>query len=347
MAKSRKPVYLHVGFNKAATTMLQEQVFSRHPQFAYLGRPYSGHGLLTSDGANGDVIVEELIRAIRMKDSLSYDAQWARQQIDRVLHALRDSDKSIVLSDGGLTNARFNDRRMMAERLRNLFGACHIVATIRSQLTCIPSLYFFLVRQDMVEDEGFDKWLDRQIKARPGQDDEWTVRQFKYAQIFELYREIFPEAEITFIPYELLVTDKAAFASALARSFGVDVQVTMDTVATSQARNVVGSAEAAHAIRNYEKVASLYSKVRKAWLPRFKLSESMPAVWRAKEALRNSLIQRVEKRHRGAFSLSDSARATLVDYFSDSNARLCRLMDCDLSQLGYPVSTQKDWVAGI
>jgi len=337
-AQTSKPIYLHIGFNKAATTMLQEQVFSRHPQFAYLGRPYRGRGLLASDGANADVLVDETIRAIRMKDNLGYDAQRARQQMDRVLNGMLAGDKPIVLSDGGLTNARFTDRRIMAERLRDLFGECHIVATIRNQLTCIPSLYFYLLRRNMVEDEGFDKWLDRQINMRPDRDDEWTVRQFKYAQIFELYREIFPQAQITFVPYELLVKDKAAFASNLAKGFGVDAQITLDTLISSQARNVVGSAEAAYTIRGYEGAAAVYSKLRKRWLPSFKLSTSMPAVWRAKEALRDSLIRRVETRYRGTFRLSDAARARLVDYFAESNAKLCRLMDYDLSQLGYPVS---------
>lgn len=335
-------IYLHIGFNKAATTTLQEQVFLRHPQLSYLGRPYAGLGLTGANGADGDKIIKETIRAIRMKDTLSYDATQTQKDIACILDGLEKNGKRIVLSDEGLTNARYNDRRIIAQRLCDLFGSCQIIATIRNQLTCIPSLYFFLVRKNLTEDVGFENWLDEQVSQQAATDDAWTIRQFKYAEIFQLYREIFPEAEITFIPYEMLVEDKFAFASAIARCLGVDTQITLDTLLTSQPRNVVGSSEAAHTIRSVENLTELYLKLNKKWFPRFSLKKSMPAIWRAKEGLRNNLVRRVERRYRGRFALSERAESFLVDYFAADNARLCQLINCDLSKFGYPVLRRED-----
>lgn len=331
-------VYLHIGFNKAASTTLQEQIFARHPQIAYLGRPYKG--LEGNDGIDRTVL-EKAVRAIRMQDSLSYDRKRIQQDVSGVLERLKESGKPILLSDEGLTNARWNDRQLIARRLHDLFGSCHILATIRNQLTCIPSLYFFLVTKNVIKNIGFDEWLEKQVSKQVGTDDAWTIRQFKYAEMFRLYKDTFPDSTISFVPYELLVEDKVSFASTIARWLGVDEQVTIDTLLTAKSQNVVGSVQAMHAIRGYDRLAKTYAKLNKAWLPAFSLKKSMPALWRVKEALRDKSLQGVGARYRGTFSLTDQSKKFLTDYYSADNADLCRSIGCDLSSYGYPVSAEQ------
>ena len=335
--KPNPPIYLHIGFNKTATTTLQEHVFARHPAIAYLGRPYkmpefAGAGGIAKKG------LERAVRAIRMQDTLSYNLHSAHEEISLILDGAKGSGKPIVLSDEGFTSPQWNDRQLIARRLRDAFGPCHILATVRNQLTCIPSLYFSLAAKGVIKNIGFDRWLEKQVARQAGADDAWTIRQFKYAEVFELYRNVFPDATICFIPYELLVEDKASFASAIAQWLGVDEQVTIDTLLAAKAKNVIGSVQAMHVIHGYERLAKIYSRLNKKWIPAFGLKKDLPAVWRVKEALRHGILRSTAARYRGKFVLSEQSKEFITRYYSADNADLCHLVGQDLSKYGYPVS---------
>ena len=66
--------FIHIGPSKTGTTTLQREIFAKHSQIAYLGKPFHLPGS-SPDDKKGDSsrLNEELVYELRSKDSLEYD----------------------------------------------------------------------------------------------------------------------------------------------------------------------------------------------------------------------------------------------------------------------------------
>jgi hypothetical protein len=329
LTTTQRPIYVHIGFRKTATTTLQQELFSRHPLIRYLGRPYEQE-LVTKDGKNLDQLLRKTMSALHSHVG-TFDVDMAKRCIGDVRAAIANDRRPWVLSDECLSMGSRSDRSSVAEGLRNLFGNCHIFATIRSQFSSVPSWYFWQVRKGRT-DLDFEPWLEAQVKDRT-----WKVEQYRYGAAFDLYRRLFPDARIAFVPYELLSEDKRAFALELANWLGIDPSVTVDVLSAAKPLNAVGSLEKARAMRTYDRIGSAYAKLHKRWFPGFALSRSLPAIWEAKETARHRIFRSLGGRYAGAFILTKPAWTMLMEYYAKDNARLCGLAGCDLSKFAYPL----------
>ena len=68
-----KNICLHIGIPKAASTTLQHEVFSRHSQLNYLGKPFFKDNQNHSDSLNIDRLSRDISASIRGDSSLEYD----------------------------------------------------------------------------------------------------------------------------------------------------------------------------------------------------------------------------------------------------------------------------------
>ena len=73
-------VYIHVGYPKNASTMLQMDIFPNIPGIIYFGRRYD---LATAFSSKE---LESAIHSISYEDSISYDADNVRARITRALN---------------------------------------------------------------------------------------------------------------------------------------------------------------------------------------------------------------------------------------------------------------------
>jgi len=108
-----KEVFIHIGHSKTGTTTLQDHLFSKHDQIAYLGRPYKNN------------LFEKEVRRLVLQDSTQYNYKGLKCIIDTYRNGTKD--KSIVISEETFSTVRCTDRGLMANRIKSIFYPCKII----------------------------------------------------------------------------------------------------------------------------------------------------------------------------------------------------------------------------
>lgn len=199
---TERPVTLHIGLMKTATTMLQSTVFPHTPGLTYRGKP-----------------LPALARPIRAITTLD-DEDWTRV-LPEVEEAFRRDlgrpGPGVLISEeefsiGGEFDSRA-DRVAIAGRLHHLFPQASVILVVRNQLTALASLYAYVVG-GMPEPPSFRDWLDHHGRATvPGR----GLDLFDYAALIRLYTERFGSDRVHVLLYEDLVRDRAAFLRQICR----------------------------------------------------------------------------------------------------------------------------------
>ena len=182
-------VYIHIGYPKAGSTTLQQNLFANHSEILNLGLyPTSnvGNTSHTYSKYNNieqnipyltDAKIQKLYLELIQPDGVVYDEfkakkLWADIKSD---YPVSTSDISVILSHEGITSSRFANPELMekARRIKYVFGEVKILIVIRAQQQMLKSLY-----RDHPFDPrtleyhqrhvGFSEWLDIDIKRKHG-----------------------------------------------------------------------------------------------------------------------------------------------------------------------------------
>ena len=207
-----KPITIHVGLPKTATTSLQEKVFAAHPGVAYLGPK--------ADYPEFDKVMATLSFA----ESLNYDAARSARIVKDLLSSFTYEEKPLVASYEVLT-AQGRDRRLKAERLKALFPNARIVITVRRPEDMLVSMYFQWLKGfggKRLEAPSLEAWLDQDWR------DAWrgNFLRLQYEKVLELYRSLFGRENVLLLFFEDLVDDRAKFARQLSEFIGTDSEAT-------------------------------------------------------------------------------------------------------------------------
>jgi hypothetical protein len=300
-------VVLHVGFAKTATTMLQEQLFSRHPRIHNIGKPYD------------ELAPSELIGAIRhvaSADTIAYDpAGPAVGTILAAIEAGRREHRTVVLSDESLCHPRRNDPGLVARRLFEICPDAHILFTIREQRDLLVSHYLHDVRQAAADgySHGFASWLYRE---------RWLFAWADYHRTISFYVAVFGREKVSVLPFEVLATDPGAFAEGLADVLAVPREGVHDLLAAApRVKRRLSRAQLGLQRFNALLVpGAARIALRPAYLPLFRLLARDPAG--AKVRIPPRLVRKLQ--------------ASL----SEGNRRLEAEFDLPLARLGYMTSAQ-------
>jgi hypothetical protein len=209
---------LHVGFQKTATTTLQDCVFSRHSGIVNLGKP----------DFNGDTTWSRALGHLISAKGPRFKREWCHGIIHRVVEEVGRSGKVGVVSHEGLTNIYQNPPELIAERLRDAFGEVRVLLTVREQLAFIQSFYLHYVSYGLFRGtaQPFGRWLDtdESLDARS------AIRHADFSRTVERYRALFGEDRVHVLPFELFLRDRAAFAARLADAMEIGRQEMSDLV---------------------------------------------------------------------------------------------------------------------
>lgn len=226
-ADNRKCV-IHIGLPRTGTKLLQWHLFSRHSQVAYLGM-YIGRiarGYRRFDLCR-DATVQAVMQEIAFGDVSRPDLVGCRRLANELLPPAFGQGRVPVWSWESLATDAWSMRRARAEHLREVFGDCRIVATIRHPLDLLHSAYFQILRRENV---ARPHKLQRILRARCYPIEEWLERQFdgevmqhlEYARTIRLYADLFGRQSIKVLMFEDLKAAPAAFVEALCRFMGID-----------------------------------------------------------------------------------------------------------------------------
>lgn len=313
-------VYIHIGYPKNASTMLQTDIFPNLPGVVYCGRRYG------TERAFATVALDEAIRSISFEDSLRYDTDKVREQVAGALSEMVPDDGRVLISWEAFTH-NVADRGVIAARLKDLFPGAKILFVIRNQLDSIESMYHFLVAQGGGNiNPAYGRPSVRSLKAWLSDQEDFAYKSYletlKYDEMYALYARLFSAENVKVLLFEDMKQAPQDFLDEL----GEFLSVGHIPVNLMQQRNARSSAAMGQAFkfRNW-----LRSNGMSFAVPRF---ISIPA----KKIL--SLMD-------GRFMLDrlvNDEREILAARYKQGNAELQDRIQKDLGKCGYPVQGKFD-----
>ncbi len=213
-------IYIHVGYPKNASTMLQTDIFPNIPGMVYCGRRYDSATAFTNKE------LESAIHSISFEDSIRYDAGKVKTQIMGAFNELLpDPDGKVIISwEAFMHNVA--DRGLIATRLKDLFPAAKILFVIRNQLDSIESMYHFLVAQGGGNiNPAYGRPSVRSLKAWLSDQEDFVYRSYletlKYNEMYSIYANLFTPESVKIMLFEDLKDSPQLFLDELGAFFGV------------------------------------------------------------------------------------------------------------------------------
>jgi hypothetical protein len=198
---------------KTGTTSLQQNVFARHSEIAYIGLP--------CDNAE----LEWAIRSISRDDSTTYNPD----RVEGVFHnwlANVPEDKVVVYSDESLALYESTDKGIIAHRLYDIFPSARIMFTLRRQDDLLRSYYLQRLNRYLKGNHyiSFDLWFSLKQK----QSHNSIFSDIDFFPTLSFYSNVFGEDSVDVFLYEDLQRNRDEFCDSMARFIGVDASEFQD-----------------------------------------------------------------------------------------------------------------------
>jgi hypothetical protein len=311
----RMQVYIHVGYPKNASTMLQTDIFPNLPGVVYCGRRYGTEHAFATAG------LDEAIRSISFEDSLRYDAGKVRVQVAEALAERVPADGKLLLSwEAFMHNVA--DRGLIAARLKELFPGAKILFVIRNQLDSIESMYHFLVEQGGGNiNPAYGRPSVRSLKAWLSDQEDFVYKSYletlKYDEMYTLYARLFSAERVKVLLFEDLKKAPQDFLDEIGEFLSVG-HIPGDLIQKRNARSSAGMGQA-FKFRN--------------WLRSNGVNPALPRL--VSVPLKKALSRMGQQSSQD--SLSAGERESLAARYRDGNARLQTWTEKDLGACGYCV----------
>lgn len=214
MENGSKHLVLHVGLPKALSSFLQTVLFPHLPDTYYEGQVRSPNNVLTQ-------IIQGIIS---YEDPLTWDGGAARERVSRALDAIPEDN--VLISEEALFGCYFNnyrDKRVILELLKESFPSAKLLVVIRRQDKLVESLYKHMLK--VGHSVAFDQYINLcndhlgDYRYREGLNID--VKQLDFDAYVSYAEELFGEAGVTVLPFELFLRDREAFLAELFRRTGL------------------------------------------------------------------------------------------------------------------------------
>lgn len=328
---------VHIGVEKSGTTTLQRSLFPAHPQISFVGKPFADGPWPDNPESNrAATLFAKVILNVWTQDSLTYDAKEMRTHATEALKAcdLRPEMLSVIAEEA-LSTARAVDRTLIADRLGALLGDAKILITVRNQPDALMSLYAHLARKGTLTD-SFDTWVAKRIRSAASGDfvSSAEIQTYRYDTLIELYVDRFGRENVGVFLFEDLRDAPDQFARDVAAFLGIDATQAVTALGTEWHNK--RKSDLYYSVRGAE---NRYARIRERFFPGFSLSRHAPAVWRLKEKLRTSAMNRASGKQRSQKPPAPETMELIEDFFRDDNQRLEKMLGRTLPVKGYGKST--------
>jgi hypothetical protein len=224
------------------------------------------------------------------------------------------------------------DRRLLAQRIRDVFPQARILLTIREQKAIIMSNYMQYLK--------FGGWHSPELFVRPPSDMRQpvlTLQFWDYAKLIRLYHSVFGRHNVLVLPQEILRRSPTEFVKRIAAFAGLKAR---DSIEFAQ---VEANPRRPHVPYYYlRKFSSLYRKSSgNAFFPSLIGPTAGKLIDKGLKTLFSALTPyRLEKRLEK--SLFKRIELMVGDYYAPSNRVASELIGIDLAELGYPCSNSAE-----
>ena len=321
----RPPLIIHVGLRKAASTTLQKG-FAKLPGLNHFG--------MWIDEATRfpDPRIPELIQRIILSDGVNYDRAAARDLAEEAILSKLSPIRINTLSDeklGGFWRG-YADRRLIAERLKDLFGNIRIIVMVREQIDHFLANYIAL--------GGEYKLAPDRLRVRLPVTDhlEYMMRypdyeqlgHLKVGQLTAMYADIVGRDNVCVLLFEEMRDDLQTFAKRLGGFLGVDTDAVL---ACMRGRHE-------NPRRKTERMLA-YRSLRAHVLPGVSLAGFLP------ERVQTRFQRALAGGGKSNLKLPAEWIERLRAYYAEDNARLAGGFGLDLARWGYALPSPPQTLA--
>lgn len=200
---------IHIGLAKAASTTLQDGLFARQGRYAYLGKV---HNKYVAAG------VRHLVERICYQDSLDYDREGMRSLVGALRRDMGVGERPLLVSDEQFSVDGKADRRLMAERLGDLFAPAKVLLVLRAQEALCQSWYLHFLRSSGRRPISFADWMDQTYGESL-----FSVQRvgLDYDKLVSTFEEVFGAGNVVMLPFELLRSGSPLVSERLASLLSV------------------------------------------------------------------------------------------------------------------------------
>ena len=301
-------VFLHIGYPKTATTTLQKHVFSTSNDLLFLGKPFEKQ-------------VESWIYDMCYNTSLDY----SHDDFQGWIQDVRDkSSAPIFLSHEGFLMPSAQDLKIICERIRTVFGSCHIVLTLRNQWDLVSSFYY---SAGLNGAHLFGSGVATNYSSYPLSVNEWVEANFvnksaplkfhhksffaylNYYKVIHYLRSLFGEGNVSILFFENFKQNESLFIRQFEDMLGCEFSIK--------------SLDGKHENKTFYQGMNW-----KAWVDR---------IYHKLSGDHYLFKQKLGADEMFKLNLKQEFRVELEAYFSQSNSLLQRELGVDLKGMRYPL----------
>ncbi len=236
-------LFIHVGYPKAASTTLQVNLFSKHPEIDYLGKHYASsckNGTWAKDNiwttVENKILLKTETQKIHWKNikeiySNSKDLPLIRagsEAMEGEARSIHDLHRAIVLSNEGFLNGAWQPVEEVPQRLKKYFPNASILIVIRNQFDLLESLYFQLNKQSYLDSVrrklSFRNWMELELKHI----DKSFIRTLRYKEFIDKYLNSFGSENVHIFLMEELQNNLPSFCQKISNVLDVDEEKTIE-----------------------------------------------------------------------------------------------------------------------
>lgn len=311
----KNKIYVHIGYPKAASTTLQNNLFYRHPNINYLSNNLrEGQTKFRSDPQTWEFYLN-----ITSKNELEYSICDNLTLYHQAIQPYIKSNLVNVFSEENLIDPRYGDNWLRAYRLKQVFPTAKIIVILRNQIEIIRStyeMYPFIVLGPGSEGEflPFNEWLEINLTYF----NQSLLSGLKFYENLSIYRKIFGEKNVGIFLFEELVQELEEFANKISNFLEVDRTKTHELLKLPP--------------RNYAKTHQAYNLKVKLLPKEIKLSKVLPKSihqYIAKFATQLIPYRKIE--------MSQFYKKKLWNIYAISNKKLMNEFGIQLKDYDYPL----------
>jgi hypothetical protein len=301
-------IYIHVGYPKAASTSLQENLFPCHPEIQDL----SIRKIQTNQNFNDELFnLKWFYKLLTYINEIEYYYYNNHSQLKQIKHLFK-KDKVLISNENFLIQDI--DNAIIAERLSDLFPKAKIIFIIRNQFDIILSLANFLSIKDL------NNWINRaqQSKSRK------LLSTFNYMATISYYEQLFGKNNVGVFLFEDLTQSLNQFAKEISDFMNIDYSITQECL-QQPPQNTNSSKK------------NEWKRIRSYFFPNVKLSKFAPefVYFPIKNKILNLVSSGVLKTNK--LKTSNFFKKIVQDYYAESNFQLMEERHLNLEKYNYPL----------
>lgn len=233
---SHRPCCLHIGLPKTATKTLQGNLFTKHPEVDYLG-------IYSNDAGNEhyrtdvpgvrvkNAKINELLDHLLWEGKFKPDFERCRELYAQTVAASIKSNAVPVWSWESMVEDTHKVQAIRARNLKEIFGSCKVLVTIRHPLDFVESLYLQLLYRDNLGShastrnglvyEPMEKWLE----TRWNDAGQPPKAHLEYAAAIKNFADVFGNDSVKVLLFEELKKDPNQYLKDVCEFVGIDAEV--------------------------------------------------------------------------------------------------------------------------